>query len=329
MRLLQILASLFKVVFVTSISLFQEESFMVWYKQHNSSYNKSYEDLINTWIDNDNYINYINSQNYTYKLGHNHFSGMNSVEFSEYMNFYNNRQIILTQRRLNKYLNIVNLSTNYPTSLDWTSNGAVTSVKNQGQCGSCWTFSTVGAVEGYYYIKNHLLVDLSEQQLLDCDNVNQGCNGGSLQNAYRWILTNKGLCTYASYPYLAKKSSTCSKCLVDNKSKINAYVSVSPNNDINMITALLLNPVSVSIEASQQAFQLYKSGVFTQTCGVKLDHGVLLVGYGIDNLTNYYKIKNSWSRLWGENGYIRIGRGSQYNNGAGQCGVLMNAVYPI
>ena len=225
-----------------------------------------------------------------------------------------------------------------PESVNWVSKGAVTPVKDQGQCGSCWSFSTTGALEGAYYITYGTLPSFSEQQLVDCDNFRNGgkdlgCNGGLMDNAFTWIADNDGLCSETDYPYVSgetKKSGTCQKtCTPVANSKISEFVDIVKSSDNEMMQALSKQPVSIAIEADQREFQLYKSGVFTGTCGTQLDHGVLLVGYGAENSADYYLVKNSWSTTWGDNGYIKLGRGKQYNNGDGQCGLLLQGSFPL
>jgi cathepsin L len=225
-----------------------------------------------------------------------------------------------------------------PASVDWRTKGAVTPVKDQGQCGSCWSFSTTGALEGIYAIKNSNLVSFSEQQLVDCDYIRAGgtslgCNGGDMGSAMDWIGKNNGLCTEQAYPYFSgttKTNGACQKsCSVVPGSDVSKTVSVGANSDSAMMTALAQQPVSVAIEADQSSFQLYKSGVFSGSCGTNLDHGVLLVGYGTMTGGDYYILKNSWASSWGDQGYMYLGKGSQYNGGKGQCGVLMQGVYPV
>ena len=154
-----------------------------------------------------------------------------------------------------------------------------------------------------------------------------------MDNAFSWISKNDGLCLESAYPYVSgttKTAGTCTKsCKNVAGSDILSHVDVHPASDSAFMTALAKQPVSVAIEADQREFQLYKSGVFTGTCGTNLDHGVLAVGYGTDGANEFYKIKNSWSATWGEKGYIRIGKGASYNGGKGQCGVLMQASYPV
>lgn len=290
--------------------------------------------MFSNWIENHLFIEKTNSLYLSYELGHNQFSGMNHTE---YLQWVRGGMIVVEQYATPIFHSDESYAT-LPASVDWTKQNAVTPVKDQGQCGSCWSFSTTGALEGTFSIKNHKLVSFSEQQLVDCDTFgnggkDHGCNGGLMDNAFNWISKNNGLCTEADYPYVSgttKTAGTCDKrCTNVAGSDIVKYVDVQKASDFAMMTALAQQPVSVAIEADQREFQLYKSGVFTGSCGTTLDHGVLAVGYGSDASVDYYIIKNSWSSSWGENGYIRLGRGSSYNDGQGQCGVLLEASYPV
>ena len=297
--------------------------------------------LLMNWKNNDRIIDETNSKNLTYTLGHNAFSGMSSEEFAEHMHFGLNRELIAGSASSLRggFDSVVSV----PASVDWRTEGAVTPVKNQKSCGSCWSFSTTGALEGIYAIKRGNLVSFSEQQLVDCDYIRAGgtslgCNGGDMESAMEWIGKNNGLCTEQAYPYVSGTTQTngpCQKtCSVVSGSDISTTVSVSANSDSAMMTALAQQPVSVAIEADQSSFQLYKSGVFTGSCGTNLDHGVLLVGYGTMNGLDYYIMKNSWDSTWGAQGYMYMARGidasgKPYNGGHGQCGVLMQGVYPV
>jgi C1A family cysteine protease len=295
---------------------------------------EKYGIVLDKWISNDKFIEEINAKNLTYTLGHNQFSGMDSDDFSAYVN----RAYELKKTTSNVNVFSGNDAYELPSSVNWVSAGAVTPVKDQGQCGSCWSFSTTGALEGAYFITYGKLQAFSEQQLVDCDTFRNGgkdfgCNGGLMDNAFMWIADNDGLCSESSYPYVSgetKKSDTCKKtCTNVPNSKIMEYVDIVKSSDSDMMQALSKQPVSIAIEADQREFQLYKSGVFTDTCGTTLDHGVLLVGYGSENSQDYYLVKNSWSTTWGQNGYIKLGRGSQYNNGDGQCGLLLQGSFPL
>ena len=183
--------------------------------------------------------------------------------------------------------------------IDWVAAGKVTPVKNQAQCGSCWAFSAVAAIESGLLVAGQGATNLSEQQLVDCSRSygNQGCNGGWMDSAFQYV-RDKGLTTTQAYPYVARDQA----CAIDSGSvKIKSFVDV-PGCD-NLWNALSGRPVSVAVDASN--WSSYKSGVFS-TCGTAVNHGVLLVGA----TDNYWVIKNSWATGWGENGFIRLARGN-------------------
>jgi C1A family cysteine protease len=293
-----------------------------------------FERVLKNWISNHKFIEEINSKNFTYKLGHNQFSGMDSTEFRDYLGL----SFVLLDDKITSITHTSEIIGKLPDSVDWTSTGAVTSVKDQGQCGSCWSFSTTGALEGAYFNKYKISQSFSEQQLVDCDNrrnggKDMGCSGGLMDNAFSWISKKGGLCSENDYPYVSgntKETGTCqTSCKLVKNSGISNFIDILPSSDEEMMKALSLNPVSIAIEADQREFQLYKSGVFTGKCGTKLDHGVLAVGYGYLEGEDFYLVKNSWSTTWGDKGYIKLGRGSKFNNGDGQCGMLLQGSYPV
>lgn len=223
-----------------------------------------------------------------------------------------------------------------PEYVNWVEEGAVASVKNQGMCGSCWAFSAVGAIEGAFAIKSGELVEFSEQQLVDCDINGQGdeqdmgCNGGLMDNAFRFEENEEGLCTLGDYPY-AGKQNTCAdtSCTNVEGSAVTGFVDVEPEKNKALMEAIMKQPVSVAIQADQLSFQFYQSGVFNGRCGTNIDHGVLAVGYGTDEEGgDYWLVKNSWGETWGEEGYIRLARNMEVDD-AGKCGIMQVSSYPV
>jgi C1A family cysteine protease len=218
-----------------------------------------------------------------------------------------------------------------PSSWDWNAKGAVTPIKNQGQCGSCWAFSTTGSVEGVTQISTGQLISLSEQQLVDCSGAegNQGCNGGLMDDAFQYIIDNGGICSEASYPYQGVDG-TCASSSCTSVATISGFTDVPQNNEDALQQAVYQQPVSIAIEADQNCFQQYSGGVLGSSCacGTNLDHGVLAAGWGTASSGgDYWQVKNSWGADWGMNGWVLIGRGSSYGP-SGQCGINMMPSYP-
>ena len=218
-----------------------------------------------------------------------------------------------------------------PDSIDWRTLGAVTSVKDQGQCGSCWTFSATGAIEGAWAISTGKLVDLSEEQLVECATGvsygSHGCSGGQMEGAFKYVIEH-GQCSLSAYPYTSGtgKSGACQKCT--SVAHISSCSDVKPNDQLSLKAAVAQQPVAIAIEADTKIFQSYSSGVLTSSsCGTNLDHGVLIVGYGEESGQKYWLVKNRWSESWGQNGYIKIGR-SESTNDAGICGIAMQPSFP-
>lgn len=216
---------------------------------------------------------------------------------------------------------------NPPESVDWSAKGAVTPVKNQGQCGSCWAFSTTGSLEGLAALEKGKLLSLSEQQLVDCsggDYGNEGCNGGYM-DAAMWYVIDNGIANEATIPY-AGKNQKCSYKDTQKVYQIKNCAEITANKTAALVEAVASQPVAIAIEADQVGFQMYRSGVFNGKCGTKLDHGVLLVGYGTQNNVAYWKVKNSWGATWGSSGYILI---AKTGDGPGLCGIQMENTVPL
>jgi cathepsin L len=218
-----------------------------------------------------------------------------------------------------------NLHVDLPTTFDWRDKGAVTGVKNQGQCGSCWAFSTTGSVEGCHFLGTNKLVSLSEQNLVDCSDAqgNQGCNGGLMTQAMTYIISNGGIDTESSYPYTAEDG-TCQYSASNSGSTEKSFTNVQSGSEDGLQTSVSQGPTSVAIDASHSSFQFYTSGVYNEPAcsSSQLDHGVLAIGWGVTP-SDYWLVKNSWGTDWGISGYIWMSR-----NANNQCGIATMATLP-
>jgi len=320
---------------------YYEEKFYNWLSLHKIQplSGQHFVEMLKNFANNDDIIEQHNASGATYELGHNQFSHLSVEEWRAYVRLGLDKPDATTAPAA-IHAAPADMSA-VPASVDWTTAGAVTGVKDQGQvrkamkagcefyfifsfrffvslrvplhthsfshsiiiltltltfthlhtrtltiktqCGSCWSFSAVGALEGAYELKYGSLVSFSEQNFVDCDNrqnggKDHGCSGGLMDNAFTWAKSNGGVCTEAAYPYTSgttKTEGTCSqsKCTKNAQVAPKSYTDVQTNSDSAMMSALAQQPVSVAIEADQSSFQLYKSGVFTGACGTKLDHG--------------------------------------------------------
>ncbi|XP_050224152.1 senescence-specific cysteine protease SAG39-like [Mercurialis annua] len=308
-----------------------EVSHEMWMNQHGRVYKDNAEKEKRFQIFKQN-VEFIESFNKAgtkaYKVGVNAFADLTNDEFKSSRNGYRSYAsygpLMVRSSSSFRYENV----TAAPTSMDWRQKGAVTPIKDQGQCGCCWAFSAVAAMEGITKLSTGKLISLSEQELVDCDTSgeDQGCEGGLMDNAFQFIKQNGGLTTEANYPYQGTDSTCNSGKASNNAAKINGYEDVPANDENALLKAVTKQPVSVAIDASGSAFQFYSGGVFTGDCGTELDHGVTAVGYGESDGSKFWLVKNSWGSSWGEDGYIRMQRDIDAKEGL--CGIAMEPSYP-
>ncbi|KAL3741710.1 hypothetical protein ACJRO7_017217 [Eucalyptus globulus] len=269
-----------------------------------------------------------NGKDVGYKMAVNKFADLTNEEFRASYTGYKRRPTRVLSSGEKKPFKYANF-TAIPAALDWRTKKAVTPVKDQGGCGSCWAFSAVAAMEGITMIKKGKLVPLSVQELVDCDDNDDGCMGGFMDSAFEFIVSNGGLTTEANYPYQGIDG-TCNTAKTANQAaSITGYQDVPANNEKALLQAVANQPVSVAIEGGGYNFQFYSSGVFTGSCGTDIDHAVTAVGYGKTSGsggTKYWLMKNSWGTGWGEKGYMRIQK--DVSSKAGLCGLATEASYP-
>eukprot|EP01035_Chromulina_nebulosa_P020611 gene20611-26723_t len=304
-----------------------ERIFFDYVKQYNLQFSsgEEFSARIQVFANNIDYIEAHNQGNHTYKMGINQFAHLTFEEFKRAVNLGATRPTNL-RRNPSKIHQAPADPKSLPDSVDWTVAGAVTEVKNQGSCGSCWAFSAIGSLESAYYLKTGKLKEFSEQQIVSCDTGDYGCNGGWMDTAFEYVQSAGGLASEIDYPYTSSPG-TNAACLssftVDSDVTPSGYTDVATGSLTALQSAVSQQPVSIAIQANQLSFQFYSSGVFTGRCGNNLDHGVLLTGYGTQDGTDYWKVKNSWGSSWGQDGYILIERSS-----ADKCGVLDAPSYP-
>jgi hypothetical protein len=292
--------------FVVALYEFEE-----WEHAFNRSYSTSLERnrAESAFYANDQFI-----RNFTgaVTLGHNIYSDMEWSVFRR-MHLSTRPAVTVTNRTSASAASLYAMH----GGIDWQARGAISAVRQQGQCGSCWAFSATEAIEANLFVNSGQTLVLAPQTLLDCDAIDHGCDGGTMESAFEYVV-RRGICTEEENPYrMRPKACTCTP-----RVKIRDFVRVSPSEG-DLTRALLVTPVSVSIEADHRVFQFYKSGVLdASTCGTDLDHGVLLVGYGFGE-RGYWRIKNSWSTGWGEDGFARLARDTN------TCGIWSDASYPV
>lgn len=294
------------VIFNQTQAQTEVSEFEAWKSKHSISFESAFENAYRERVFLENLakikLHNMNEHN-SYTMGVNQFSALTDEEFAQtYLGTIVPTEAIVSEDNSDEVISV--------GDVDWTSQGAVTPIKNQGQCGSCWAFSTTGALEGLSKLGYGSLESFSEQQLVDCSGSygNMACNGGLMDNAFKFV-RDKGIVHEDEYKYVAKKQ-TCQTAT--GPFKISGFTDIKNCNDL--ASGVAGRPVSVAVDASN--WSRYSSGVFNN-CRTSLNHGVLLVGV----TDQYWRVKNSWGATWGEQGFIRLAKGNT-------CGICNVASYP-
>jgi C1A family cysteine protease len=313
--------SFFALAFVGAVSAATEaeSAFMAYIAEFNKSYPSvaEFEHRFAQFARNRDIVMEHNSLLGTpYHLGFNKMSDWTEAEYKSLLTYIPEKEWIATDN--------FEATNAVPNAVNWVTAGAVNAIKDQGQCGSCWAFSSASALESAHKITAGPLLSFSEQQLVDCSNLNLGCNGGNAALAFKYW-TNNFVMSEASYPYKAVNGTCKYNATTNTGVKAAGSTNVTANNPTAMKAALAIKPLSVAIEADLAVFQSYKSGIFNSTsCGTNLDHATNVVGWGTANGVDYWLMRNSWGTSWGESGYMRL----QIVDGNGICGIQMQPLYP-
>jgi len=314
------LSSIMKGAFVlATVAVAEQPSFEEWKATFHIETNGQDELMQGKYNSNVAKIDSMNAENNGATFAVNQFAAMNEAEWKAYL-------VRSSARSTEDSPPVLGLhehdGSELASSVDWVSAGAVTGVKDQGQCGGCWSFAATGGLEGTYKVATGKLVSLSEQQFLDCDTTDSACGGGLEYQGWNYFKSNnQGICTESSYAYKARKGSCSqSSCTVGVPAGAISGVTHVGKTASALQSALNSNPVSIGIQADQSAFQFYSGGILSGTCGTQLDHSVLAVGY--DTGSSFWKVKNSWGSSWGENGYVKLSMSGD------KCGILDDASYP-
>jgi hypothetical protein len=264
----------------------------------------------------------INAEQSSFKLGHNKFTDYTDAEYKKLLGYKQTTTTVEASEAPATNQSVPS----FATGVNWVTAGAVTPVKDQGQCGSCWTFSSTGALEGAWEVQKGELLSFSESQLVDCVKTCFGCGGGNQTLAFHYW-TNHLVESEAAYPYVPVQNTCAYNAAAAYQNIIvTGHVAVTVDSVSALQAAVAQQPIAVSIEADTLVFQSDTSGVLNSTkCGTTLDHAVLAAGYGTENGQDYWLVKNSWGTGWGEQGYIKIAA----VDGQGICGIQMAPVYPL
>jgi cathepsin L len=308
---------------LAEVSIADTHLFTSWVAAHKKAYSSPDEHAyrLSVFAENADFVRKWDAKARGFTVGLNLFADLTNEEFRA---MYNGLNISVNLDGVQEVAQKVDI----PVSVDWRKEGIVTPVKNQRQCGSCWAFSTTGSVEGAHAQATKQLVSLSEQNLVDCSvpQGNHGCQGGLMDSAFRYIISNHGIDTEASYPYTATGPNACHYNANTRGATLTSFRDVARGSETALANAVADGVVSVAIDASHSSFQLYTGGVYNEpACSTtQLDHGVLAVGYGDQNNVAYWLVKNSWGANWGLSGYILMSR-----NRNNQCGIATSASFPI
>nr|BAG74347.1 silicatein-G2 [Ephydatia fluviatilis] len=298
-----------------------------WKETHGKAYSTTDEEQnrLSVWLANKRRIDHHNveAENHGFTLAMNSFSDLTDEEFAE--RFLNHQQGNYTLRRVAMFE--APQGVKYADSVDWRTKGAVNSVKNQGQCGASYAFAAVASLEGMNALANEKMVALSEQNVIDCSvpYSNRGCNGGDTYAALKYVVDNGGIDTESTYAYKERQSS----CQFNSKyigATASGVVAISSSSESELMAAVAtMGPVAVAVDANTYAFRYYQSGIFSSSAcsSTKLNHAMVVTGYGTSSGKDYWLVKNSWGSNWGNGGYIMMAR-NKYN----QCGIASDALFP-
>jgi len=307
------------------------KQWQMWKQVHNKKYFDAEEHVRRAiW---ENNLKYVQEHNlnadlgqHTFWLKMNNYADVTNAEFVKQMNGFNMNMSRHGEMDHHEFSRIPNVK--IPDTVDWRDEGYVTEIKDQGQCGSCWAFSATGSLEGQHFKQTKMLTSLSEQNLVDCSGKegNMGCNGGLMDQAFQYIKDNMGIDTEDSYPYEARDN-TCRFKKDSIGATDTGFTDIKSKDEEALKEAVAtVGPISVAIDASHASFQLYSHGIYNELlCSqIRLDHGVLAIGYGNESGKDYWLVKNSWGTVWGDKGYIKMSR-----NKRNQCGIATAASYPM
>ncbi|KRX00829.1 hypothetical protein PPERSA_02008 [Pseudocohnilembus persalinus] len=306
-----------------SVSMEEAELFqkyVQWKIEHNKFTNKGSDEFrFAVWSSNFKFVEQHNSKNSDLKLAVNQFADMDLEEFKAQM---------LTRQSAARTGDVAKRTFSaVPDSIDWRSKGVVSPIQNQGSCGSCWAFSAIATLNSLHAIKEDSLVNFSEQQLVSCDKLSAGCNGGNEYISMRYYTSSKGVELDSDYPYEQLNNSKTTACKYDESKvywKNSGAKQVPANSPDAMKEAVAQGPISIAIDGASIYFQLYNGGVLdTAKCGTQLNHAVNIVGYDTTEGTPYWIVRNSWGGSWGQGGYAKFA----IVEGDGVCGSQMEPCY--